>query len=393
MTKTAPKKNIPKGWQVRQIKDLLGYERPDRYIVENNRYIKAGTPVLTANKSFVLGYTDEKDGIYTNLPAIIFDDFTTDSKFADFPFKVKSSAIKILKERGADVDLQFVYEKMKSINFPTGSHKRYYISQYQNMEVLVPPHSEQKKIAEILSVVDEEIQKTDEIITATEKLKGGLMQQLFTRGIGHTKFKRTEIGEVPSTWDVKKLGDVLDTSSGGTPLKSKKEYYEGGTIPWLTSGEVRQGRVYNATQYITNAGLKNSSAKIFPKSTVLVAMYGATAGQVGFLSINASTNQAVCGVLPSEHFNPEFVYYFLSNKTEELISKARGAAQPNISQTVIREMYISRPSVSEQKEIANILTSVDEKISINQKLKGKLFLLKKGLMQDLLTGSVRVKTP
>jgi len=382
--------NIPKGWQKKKIKDLLDYERPDKYIVESDRYIDKGVPVLTANKSFVLGYTDEKDGTYENVPTIIFDDFTTDSKFVDFPFKIKSSAIKILKEKSSDVDLRFVYEKMKSINFPTGNHKRYYISQYQNMDVMVPPLPEQKRIAEILGTVDEEIQKTDEIISVTEKLKSGLMQRLFARGIGHTKFKKTEVGEIPVEWDTKKLGDVIETSSGGTPLKSKKEYYNEGNIPWLTSGEVRQGRVYKATQFITKLGLKNSSAKLFPENTVLVAMYGATAGQVGFLGIGASTNQAVCGVLPNKDFDPEFVYYFLSGKTQELISQARGAAQPNISQTVIREMYLPVPPIIEQQKIAEILSSVDEKISINQKLKNKLTLLKKGLLQDLLSGIKRV---
>src|SRR3989338_8142391 len=97
MTTTEVKQNIPKGWQEKQIKDLLNYERPDKYIVESDRYINQGTPVLTANKSFILGYTDEKGGVYKDVPVIIFDDFTTDSKFVDFPFKVKSSAIKINK--------------------------------------------------------------------------------------------------------------------------------------------------------------------------------------------------------------------------------------------------------------------------------------------------------
>ena len=94
------KKSIPKEWDKKKIKDLLVFERPDDYIVESSVYTKSGkTPVLTANKSFVLGYTDEDFGIYENTPAIIFDDFTTDSKYVDFPFKIKSSAIKILKSK------------------------------------------------------------------------------------------------------------------------------------------------------------------------------------------------------------------------------------------------------------------------------------------------------
>jgi type I restriction enzyme S subunit len=113
-------------------------------------------------------------------------------------------------------------------------------------------------------------------------------------------------------WPTKKLGDVCQTGAGGTPLKEHKDYYEGGTIPWLMSGEVAQGEVWSATNFITQKGLENSSAKIFPKNTVLVAMYGATAGQVGILRFEAATNQAVCGVLPNSHFVPEFLFYSIA---------------------------------------------------------------------------------
>ena len=111
-------------------------------------------------------------------------------------------------------------------------------------------------------------------------------------------------------WQKKPLGVVCKTGSGGTPLKSKKEFYENGTIPWLMSGEVSQGEIHHATRFITSKGLENSSARIFPVNTVLIAMYGATAGQVGILKFEASTNQAVCGVLPNDQFLPEFLYYF-----------------------------------------------------------------------------------
>ena len=136
---TTKTKTIPNGWQKKQIKDLLDYERPDKYIVESTNYEDSGTPVLTANKSFILGYTKEDFGIYKDVPVIIFDDFTTESKFVDFPFKVKSSAIKILKCKDKKTNLKFVYELIRSINFSVGNHKRYYISQYQNLDILVTP--------------------------------------------------------------------------------------------------------------------------------------------------------------------------------------------------------------------------------------------------------------
>ena len=119
-------------------------------------------------------------------------------------------------------------------------------------------------------------------------------------------------------WEIKKLGEVCRTGSGATPLKSRKDFYEGGNIPWLLSGEVSQGEISTASNFITEKALKETAAKLFPKNTVLIAMYGATAGQVGILRFEATTNQAVCGILPNDRFLPEFLFYlFLSKKVYE----------------------------------------------------------------------------
>ena len=156
-------------------------------------------------------------------------------------------------------------------------------------------------------------------------------------------------------WEIKKLGEVCETGAGGTPLKAHKDYYDGGTIPWLLSGEVSQGEIFEAKNFITEKGLKNSSAKIFPVNTVLVAMYGATAGQVGILKFSACTNQAVCGILPNDKTIPEYLFYCFLSKKEELISQAVGGAQPNISQIKIRNTKIPFPPLSEQQRIVSIL--------------------------------------
>ena len=154
-----------------------------------------------------------------------------------------------------------------------------------------------------------------------------------------------------SEHQIVRLGDVCETTSGGTPLKSKSEYYEGGTIPWLKSGEVAQGRVYHTEEKITALGLKESSAKLFPVDTVLVAMYGATAGEVGLLKIAATTNQAVCGILPNERFVPEFLFYALRSLKEDMKLRAGGGAQPNISQQIVRDLEIPLPALEEQRRI------------------------------------------
>ncbi|MDO8540086.1 MAG: N-6 DNA methylase [Opitutaceae bacterium] len=160
-----------------------------------------------------------------------------------------------------------------------------------------------------------------------------------------------EVAENNSEHKIVRLGDVCETTSGGTPLRSKTEFYEGGTIPWIKSGEVAQGRVTTAAESITELGLKSSSAKLFPIDTVLVAMYGATAGEVGILKIPATTNQAVCGVLPNERFVPEFLFYALRSLKEEMKCRAGGGAQPNISQQIIRDLEIPLLPLEEQRRI------------------------------------------
>jgi restriction endonuclease S subunit len=147
------------------------------------------------------------------------------------------------------------------------------------------------------------------------------------------------------------IGDVCATASGGTPLRGNSIYYDGGTIPWLRSGEVAQGEVFHSELFITEEGLKNSSAKIFPINTVLVAMYGATAGEVGILRFEAATNQAVCGITPDQQLYPEFLYHVLRSNKPALIRLAGGGAQPNISQKIILEFEIPLPPLAVQKEI------------------------------------------
>lgn len=168
--------------------------------------------------------------------------------------------------------------------------------------------------------------------------------------------------EKPSAFEYRKIGDFLKTSSGGTPLKSRSDYYQGGKIPWLKSGEVAQGEVFHAEEFITEQGLKDSSAKLFPKETVLVAMYGATAGQVGILKFEAATNQAVCGIFPSDEIHPKFLFFVLKAKREHLVSLSSGGAQPNISQAIIRNLEIPLPPLTIQQEIVAEIEGYQNKI-------------------------------
>jgi len=204
-------------WETREIGELLDYEQPNKYLVKTTTYNDDfKTPVLTANKSFILGYTDESDGIYSNYPVIIFDDFTTDKKYVDFLFKIKSSAIKLLKPKNTLADLKFLFERMLLINFPVGEHKRNYISEYQYLTIDVPSMEEQQAIANLSKVVDLEITKLHKKLKALKHQKIFLLNNLVTGKI-RTPENLKSLNQVQDD-KVKDLSTSLEMTSGYTNI-------------------------------------------------------------------------------------------------------------------------------------------------------------------------------
>jgi len=262
-----------------------------------------------------------------------------------------------------DTSLKFIYyllltKRLPSLAIVTGvpGINRTTLS---NIHVQLPPLAIQKQIVGRLDRIAGAQKLNDELIQKTNELFQSLLHK--------------ELNPVGKDWEVKKIGDIFKTSSGGTPLKEKMEFYENGKIPWLRSGEVSQGSIFRSELFITEKGLKQSSAKIFPIDTVLVAMYGATAGQIGLLKFKASTNQAICGILPNDKFIPEYLYYFLKTKTKYLIQISTGGAQPNISQTIIKNLKVPSPDLKVQKQIVAKLSAVQDykKQLLEQKFKLK----------------------
>lgn len=154
--------NLPKGWAICSLENIIEYEQPTAYIVSSTDYdVSYLTPVLTAGKSFIIGHTNEKNGIYTNLPCIIFDDFTTDSKLVDFPFKVKSSAMKILQVK-EEISIEYVAMFMSITRLISDTHKRYWISEYSKINIPIPPKDEQCRIVETVHVMFAKLDKISE---------------------------------------------------------------------------------------------------------------------------------------------------------------------------------------------------------------------------------------
>ena len=178
--------------------DVLKYEQPKKYIVETEHYDDSfNTPVLTAGKSFILGFTDEKNGIFNDIPVIIFDDFTTSFHFVDFPFKVKSSALKILKAVRDKADIKYLYYKMLTIKFEAEQHKRYWISKYSQIQIYLPPLATQQRIATILDQADAIIQNNRAIVQKYDALTQSLFLDMFGDPVKNEKgWEKTELGKL-----------------------------------------------------------------------------------------------------------------------------------------------------------------------------------------------------
>lgn len=173
-----------------------------------------------------------------------------------------------------------------------------------------------------------------------------------------------------SEWKEYRLGDLCyKVCSGGTPKSTCSSYYEGGTIPWLNTKEINYNRIFETESHITEDGLNHSSAKWIDSNAVVVAMYGATAGRVAIAKVPMTTNQACCNLMiDSSKADYNFIYYYLSNSYKYLLSMANGAAQQNLNAQIIKDLFISLPSLDEQRSIASILSSLDSKIENNRKI-------------------------
>lgn len=355
-------------WELRSLAEILNYEQPGAYIVNDTNYKKTGTPVLTANKGFILGYTDESYGVYNDLPVIIFDDFTTDKKFVNFPFKVKSSAIKLLtlKNKNRD-DLKFIFECMKNIKFEEKEHKRYYISTYQNIKILVPKSTqEQKKIADCFVSIDKEIDATKRKLEQLKEHKKGLMQRLFPAKGKTTPELRFPEFQNDGEWIPRPLSDILNYEQP-TPYIVEDDTYKKEGTPVLTANK---GFIL---------GYTDESFGIYNKLPVIIFDDFTTDKKyVDFSFKIKSSAMKLLTLKDEERDNLRFIFECMSN----IVFEEKEHKRYYISEYQHINIYVPS-SLQEQNQIADTLLSVDKQISEYDKKIKALELHKKGLMQQL----------
>ena len=365
-----PKLRFPEfsdGYYESTLGEIFEYERPDNYIVISEKYSDAyPIPVLTANQAFVLGYTSETSGIYDKGPVILFDDFTCDMKYADFPFKVKSSAMKLLTSK-KEIPIFYAYNLLQHINYKPEGHARHWISIMQPLKVLLPCYAEQERIGEFLSLVCKKIEKHQLLIDALKKYKRGLLQAVFSREV---QFENS------SGWERRLFSELASLSKGKYSPKQNE------VLPCIELEHLEQqtGQIIGCT----NSNEQNSVKSVFHKGDVLFGKLRPYLRKFALPEYNGVCSSEIWVFHPKPDIDSTFLFYLI--QSESFIAAANissGTKMPRAEWSKVSNETFFVPGLSEQKRIANLFTTIDKRIVNASASVNKLQCLKQGLLQHL----------
>ena len=247
----------------------------------------------------------------------------------------------------------------------------------ENFEIDIPDLQTQSAIARVLSSFDDKIELNNTMNKELENLARTIYEYWFVQN-------------ADEKWERKKIGEIAETGSGGTPLTSNKEYYENGNIPWINSNELNFGYILDTKNFITQKGLNNSSAKLFPANSILIALYGATAGKVSLLTFQATTNQAICAIMPTSHAHKYYLKFYLSNLYKYFNRVSSGSARDNLSQELIRNLEITLPDTAILEKFNKTVSPIFEQIIKNSQENAELSQLRDFLLPLLMNGQVKI---
>jgi len=382
--------------------DLLDYEQPTKYIVRSTKYSDAyKTPVLTAGKSFIKGYTNETDGIFDDLPTIIFDDFTTATQFVDFAFKVKSSAMKILVPTNKLVNMKFLYNCIQVNQVRNDTHKRYWISVYAKKKILLPPLAEQHailaKTEELFSDLDNGIANFKKAQAQLKIYRQAVLKKAFEGGFTN---ENVIDGELPDNWKAKMISDVADTF-GGYAFKSG-DFEEKGKYQVLRMGNVRPGilRYEESPVFLNKIDEKALEKALLKINDVIVTQTG-TKGKrdYGFTVLinkeNLLLNQRIAAIRCKESCIPKFLLYYTWTdkfKNQFFENETGNVGQGNVGMKAVTNTFIDIPTLPEQTQIVQEIESrlsVCDKVeqSINESIL-KAEVLRQSILKKAFEGKL-----
>jgi len=388
---------IPKDWEIKKFKDcikVISFKYSSlKSDYQNN--ISGKYPVIDQSSDYISGYSNEEGKLFNNpLPVIIFGDHTRIFKYINFPFIPAGGGIKILHSNCENLNLKFLYYQFSSFNIPSRGYNRHFIF-LQKFLIKVPPLGEQKRITHILSKIENAIKIQDRIINSLQELKKSMMHKLFTEGIGHTEFKDTEIGRIPKEWEIKKISELFSIEHGIsiTPKRRKLRV----NYPMLRTSNIGWGKISLEKidySWFSDDEIKNLNLQYGDLLVCEGGDIGRTAMWTGELEKVGYQNHLHRLRKKYDSVSPLFYMYWMQYAilySHLYINEGNKTTIPNLSKSKIMNFNVVYTTYEEQKRIADILSAIDNKISIEEKRKDSFENLFKSMLNKLMTGQIRVK--
>lgn len=382
---------IPKSWQIKTLGEVC-INSSSNLAAKDVKDKNGKFPVFGA--SGIIGYIDEFQKEKQSI-GVVKDGAGIGRIFLLPPNSSIISTLHYL-ETTQEIEILYLYYLLSSLNlskYGSGSAiPHIYFKDYKKEIIYLPSVAEQR---EIVSEIERRFEKLDKAIENFRQILKNL--KLYRQSVLKFAFDAKFTNPNLTNWQTKPLGEVAITSSGGTPSRKNKYFWENGEINWLKSGELNDDFINFTEEKITQEAINKSSAKILPKGTLLIAMYGATIGKLGILNLETSTNQAICAIQNKKEilFEVKFLFYFLLFNRKKMINEAFGGAQKNISQMYLKNLQIPLPPLSEQKQIVSEIEKKFAKADkienlINKSLKNAE-ILKQSILKQAFSGNLKVK--
>lgn len=360
--------------------------------VQSHEYQKSGKyPVIDQGTKLIAGFTDNEGSIYSApLPVVVFGDHTRVFKYVDFPFASGADGTKILVPED-NVDGRFFYFALSSLDIPNRGYNCHF-KVLKDQQIKLPPSSEQQKIGELLAKTQQAIAAQQEIIDRTQEIKKALMEKLFTEGLSGEQTKETEIGPVPKNWELKRLDQLADDYSGGTPSKQQESYWID-SIPWATPKDMKVPRLKDVIDHISQEGLENGS-RLVPADSIFIVVRGMILAKNIPICLNEvpmAFNQDMKALVPKKGIEGEYLLYAMQafkHQLQQHISSA-GHGTKHIGTSAIKEMLLPVPPKDDRKAIIAAFRGIEQKIDAAQSKLVSLQSLFKTLLHDLMTGRIR----
>ncbi|WP_273711183.1 restriction endonuclease subunit S [Leuconostoc mesenteroides] len=374
-------KGFTDDWEERKLGEIFNYEQPTKYIVKSTEYDDTfNTPVLTAGKSFLLGYTDEITGIKNatvDNPVVIFDDFTTGSHYVDFPFKIKSSAMKLLSLNDISDNFYFMFNTLKNIKYVPQSHERHWISKFSEFEIYKPSQEEQQKIGSFFKQLDDTIALHQRKLDLLKEQKKGFLQKMFPKN--GAKIPELRFEGFSDDWEERKLGDFVIDYVEKTTTQNQ--------FPVLTSSQ-QQGIVLQETYFANRQVTTDNNIGYYVLPRGYFTFRNRSDNDVFIFNRNDLIDKGIISyfypVFTLKNSDSDFFLKRINNGIKRQVSiQAEGTGQHVLSMKKFKNIISMFPSLEEQEKIGSFFKQLDKTIALHQRKLDLLKEQKKGFLQKM----------